>query len=218
MPDWLFFLLCGIGMGILTAIPPAGPIALMVISRAIKGAYTRGFATAVGGKTGELVWAAAAVAGIQTLFTRFPSVRMGFRIAAAVVLVAVGVYFLRQTPDPEEVEQEDKDYEATSVLKHMGKGFSIGIVNLSVLFNWIVGMGIFLSWTDRSASLLENVGLVVGIGLGNYAWFGFVLYLVHWMDDEARKKFLTWIQRIAAAAVLGAAGYIVYKVLRQHVF
>lgn len=217
MPDWLFFLLCGIGMGVLTAIPPAGPIALMVISRAIKGAYVRGFATAVGGKSGELVWAAAAVAGIQTLFDQFPSVRIGFRIVAAIVLVAVGVYFLRQTPDPEEVEKENKDYEATSVLKHMGKGFSIGIVNLSVLFNWIVGMGIFFSWTERSADLVDNVLVVAGIGLGNYAWFAFVLYLVDRMDNETRKKFLTWIQRIAAAAVLGAAGYIVYEVLQQHV-
>src|ERR1700733_6137635 len=93
--------LIGFGLGFFGSMPVAGPIAVIVFGQGLEDRARNGLYLACGAAIAESVYAYLAFWGFSAFLTRYPWIEPTSRVAAAVLLTALGVHFYRRRPKPE---------------------------------------------------------------------------------------------------------------------
>src|SRR5215472_327727 len=99
MMDYIFVLL-GLAVVHLLAVASPGPSTVLVIQTAAVAGRRGGLLAAFAMMVGALLWAIAALFGLQALFARFEWLYLGFRIAGALYLIYLAVMLWRHAGDP----------------------------------------------------------------------------------------------------------------------
>jgi threonine/homoserine/homoserine lactone efflux protein len=214
MSDTLLIALAGFAMGFFGSIPPTGPVALMVINRAFRKKTKHAFAAGVGGALAEVVYSALAVTGVGLLLQQIDLAGTLIRAMSTLVLLGVGLYFFFSPIEEDDIRKaEDAAEDSESAFGHLAKGFSVGIVNPTLILNWTVAVAFFFSFFGLEADLHGQVAFVAGVGSGIIVWSA----LEVWLLDKFQKRYsialLGRIQRWVSVLVMGAAAYLGYQTL-----
>jgi threonine/homoserine/homoserine lactone efflux protein len=92
--------LLGLALVHLLAVASPGPSTVLVIQTAAVAGRQGGLLAALAMMVGALLWAAAALFGLQALFARFAWLHLAFRIGGAIYLVYLAVQLWRHARDP----------------------------------------------------------------------------------------------------------------------
>jgi threonine/homoserine/homoserine lactone efflux protein len=198
---------CAIALvfGFVGSMPLAGPIALLVVSRAAQKRFGEAIRIACGAAAAEAAYAGAAFFGYTELIARRATVLPISRGATAVVLIVLGVRFVRFSPTHARDTRENK---AGTVLF----GFTVSALNPTLILTWSVAVAFVYSYgLDRiSSAYALPFGLCAGAGIA--AWFSLLVSLLRRYEEKIAEPVLTWTVRAMGLAllVLGASSVVTF--------
>src|SRR5262245_331658 len=99
MMDYILILV-GLAVVHLLAVASPGPSTVLVVQTAAVAGRRGGLLAAFAMMVGALIWAVAALFGLQALFARFDWLYAAFRIAGALYLLYLAVMLWRHAGDP----------------------------------------------------------------------------------------------------------------------
>lgn len=196
--------LLGFALGWLGSMPLAGPVSVLVVKRGLAGRARCGIALAIGAALAETGWCAAALFGYGALFDRWTWMRPAAGAVGGALMIGLGLRMLLGRAlvrdDPTGSEAPRRSWPREFVL-----GFSIVLVNVSVLLSWLGILAALhaLQLDSRLDSLTDashayRLSFVAGVPLGIVSWFTLLLWLMGHTGARVRGE---WIGR--AVRVLG---------------
>jgi threonine/homoserine/homoserine lactone efflux protein len=205
-----FVLVCLLAavLGYVAAMPPLGPIAIMVISRGIEGRFTEGRKLGIGAAIAEGTYAGVAWA-FATLFTRYPIALPISRVFTSVVLVVVGIYFVRYVPRPLGTVNERKAPNAFLL------GYLTSFFNPAIIANWMgVAAGIYsLQIIGMQRWMAIPFGLSATLGIG--AWYMTIIALMTKYHSRLPTQFLNRTIRVMGGVLLLIAAWTLISTIRH---
>ncbi len=218
-------LLLGILLGFVLSIPP-GPLAVAVIKKSFEGRFLPAFMTGLGAAVMDIGYtlvatfaSSALVVGLSSLFVRFKWLSLLFQLLCVVVLVVLGLKYLRQ-----------KHKAPTTTLSSTGEiipnkpspaspfwvGVLIAFMNLA--------SPTFLPAMIASVSYLHGEGMLergfwesvlysVGFGLGTLVWFFSLARFLIKQRKKLSSNFISSIYKFAGATFILFALVLVYKIV-----
>ncbi len=215
MNDTLLLVIAGFCMGFFGSVPPTGPVALMVITRAFKKKTKYAFAAGVGGALAEMIYAGLAVTGVGILIQEVQLAETLIRALSTLVLLAVGLYFflspIHESDILEEGEQEVQGL--TGAMGHLAKAFSISIFNPTLILNWTVAVAFFFTLFDIQSDLLGRLLFAGFVAVGMICWTGVEVWLLDKFQERYSVRLLAHIQRAVSVVVIAAALYLGYETI-----
>ncbi len=222
-------LLLGIASGCVLSIPP-GPLGAAVTKHTVGYNFRSGFMVALGGAAMDIVYvliaafaSSAIVTALIDLLTDHVWVLVGFQVVCIVVLIVMGIRYMRHKHDPTE-ETRLLKVEETQEAKALRLGYSspffvgvlIAVANLaSPMF--IPSMISVVSYLQANGllrhSAADNVAYAFGFGIGTAGWFA----LAGKMLVKHRQKFtvtvLSNIYKFAGGTFILCAALLAYNVI-----
>ena len=199
--------LLGLALVHLLAVASPGPSTVLVIQTAAVAGRRGGLLAALAMMVGALVWATAALFGLQALFAQFAWLYMAFRIAGAIYLIYLAVMLWRHARDPlPEI--------APGSTAHLAgwQGFAPMIFGRALLLQLsnpkiMVFFGsIFLSVLPQHMPAWMDGTVLAIVAFNEFTWFALLALLFSGQPARAfyrRAKF--WLDRFmgGALALLG---------------
>ncbi len=151
----LTLFLVGAITGIIYSMPIAGPISIIVVSRAFQGKVRFCLRTALGAAIIESIYVFIVVYGIAVLYELYRPILPYFLFTGAVFVIIIGLKIRKQKIDLKSLESKmiitDK-YENRGGLR---TGIAINLTNPTLLINWFIASFITLSF-------VSSIGLNIG--------------------------------------------------------
>ncbi len=193
--------LAGLALVHLLAVASPGPSTVLVIQTSAVSGRRAGLLAAFAMMLGALVWAAAALYGLQILFARFEWLYVAFRIAGAIYLIYLGVMLLRHAGAP--LPEADPAAAQAGVWQGFVKALLLQLSNPKVM----VFMGsIFISLLPAQPPAWMDATVLAIVAINEFTWFALLALL--FSGNTARafyRRTKVWLDRIMGGA-LGALG------------
>jgi threonine/homoserine/homoserine lactone efflux protein len=158
-------------IGFVASMPLAGPISVLVVTRAAGREFDGALRIGLGAAIAEGIYAAVAFWGFATLLSRHAIVVPVSHGITAVVLVALGIRFIALSPHEKKNRNENK---AGNILL----GFSISVINPTLLVTWSAAVAFLYSKGLRETSSAYAIPFGVCAGAGIGAWFFLLVKLL----------------------------------------
>lgn len=173
-------LLIGFVLGWLTSMPVAGAVSIFIVHRGLAGRVRDGLRLAAGAGVAEALWCAAVRLGLGHLFERWPGLERVAEVGGGVILVGLGIYFLRRrVRTGDGAGRED----AGGRTGNFRLGFALVAGNIAVPVNWVALLAIVQSL--GFAPLEGPPGtFALGVALGIFGWFTFLLLTLDFFRDR----------------------------------
>ncbi|HZU81768.1 MAG TPA: LysE family transporter [Polyangiaceae bacterium] len=188
--------LAALVFGFVGSMPLAGPIAVMVLSRAAGRAFADARRIGFGAALAEGMYAAAAFWGFAALLGRHPVLVPISHAVSAVVLVMLGFRFvffaLREHRPPREKAG------GTFLI-----GFSVSALNPTLLVTWSAAVAFLYSKGVRHASALYALPFGACAGVGVAAWFLVLVRVLRRYQGVLPRVALTMVVRALGVVLLG---------------
>lgn len=181
--------------GFVGSMPLAGPIAVLVLSTAFRQKYGSAIALNVGASLAEGLYAFLAFWGFATFLARHEEIIPIAHAVTAVVLLALGVYFVfwkfRDTKKREEKQAS------------FWVGFSISVLNPTLLVTWSAAVAWIYShrFIDLRPWLAIPWGVAAAAGVA--AWFFVLVGLVKRFHGRLPGRVIVVIVRAMGVALIG---------------
>lgn len=193
--------LAGLALVHLLAVASPGPSTVLVIQTSAVSGRRAGLLAAFAMMLGALVWAAAALYGLQILFARFEWLYVAFRIAGAIYLIYLGVMLLRHAGAP--LPEADPAAAQAGVWQGFVKALLLQLSNPKVM----VFMGsIFISLLPAQPPAWMDATVLAIVAINEFTWFALLALL--FSGNTARafyRRTKVWLDRIMGG-VLAALG------------
>jgi RhtB (resistance to homoserine/threonine) family protein len=198
--------LATIGFVHMLAVMSPGPSFLITAQTAVTRSRMDGVKIALGLGAGTVVWAAAALLGLNFLFQQFPWLFIGMKVAGALFLLWIAYQIFRHAADPLELNEGLDEQDRHNPLL---RGFLTQISNPKV----VVFFGsVFVAILPNEVPGWMIAVLIAIVTLNEIVWYSLVSLLFG--SSPVRRFYLTakrWIDR-ATAALLGLLGL---RLMRQ---
>lgn len=199
--DYVLILL-GLAVVHLLAVASPGPSTVLVIQTAAIAGRRGGLLAAFAMMVGALLWAIAALFGLQALFAQFEWLYLAFRIAGGLYLIYLAVMLWRHARDP---------LPEIAVGSRAGmtgwKGFLRALLlQLSNPKIMVFFGSIFLSLLPQHLPAWMDAAVLTIVGLNEFTWFALLALL--FSSDSARafyRRIKLWLDRVMGG-VLGLLG------------
>jgi threonine/homoserine/homoserine lactone efflux protein len=193
--------LLGLAVVHLLAVASPGPSTVLVIQTAAVSGRRAGLLAAFAMMLGALVWAAAALFGLQVLFARFEWLYLAFRIAGAIYLLYLAYLLLCHAGAP--LPEADPSAVRTGAWQGFLKALLLQLSNPKVM----VFMGsIFISLLPAQPPAWMDATVLAIVALNEFTWFA-LLALV-FSGGAARafyRRTKLWLDRLMGG-LLGLLG------------
>jgi threonine/homoserine/homoserine lactone efflux protein len=193
--------LLGLAVVHLLAVASPGPSTVLVIQTAAVSGRRAGLLAAFAMMLGALVWAAAALFGLQVLFARFEWLYLAFRIAGALYLLYLAYMLLRHAGAPR--PEANPSAVRAGAWQGFLKALLLQLSNPKVM----VFMGsIFISLLPAQPPAWMDTTVLAIVAFNEFAWFA-LLALV-FSGGAARafyRRTKLWLDRVMGG-VLGLLG------------
>ena len=186
--------------GFVGSMPLAGPIAILVISRASQGRFGEALRVGLGAAVAEALYAGLAFWGFTAFLARHAVVVPISHGVTAAVLLALGVRFTFWKADA--TQGKPKNGAGTLFF-----GFSISAINPTLLLTWSAAVAFLASYGLKGASPTYAVPFAVSAGAGIAAWFSLLVALLRRYQGKVPERALTWTVR-ALGLVLVVLGVV----------
>jgi len=165
-------LIVGFLFGFFGSMPLAGPISVLVFSRGIEGRLKRAFSIGIGASFAEAIYAFLAFLGFAAFLADYEFVLPLSRALAAVILVALGVSFMRgrKAGDTESaVPDRRKDRGAKGALV---LGFTVTALNPTLVGTWTAATTMLYSTGLLRFEEAMALPFAFGVLVGDLLWYG----------------------------------------------
>ncbi len=190
----------GIGfvLGWVGSMPVAGAVSIFIFQRGLAGRVRDGMSLAAGAAVAEGLWCAVARYGAGQVLGRWPAVGPVADVVGGLILIALGVYFLRLK---KRLPAADQDSEALSTSREFVLGFVLVAGNIAIPVNWLALITIVISlglnpFTGPPGSFS------LGVALGIMAWFTVLLLLLNHFRSRLTDQTLTRIMQVMGAMLI----------------
>ena len=194
--------LLGLAVVHLLAVASPGPSTVLVVQTAAVGGRRGGLIAALAMMVGALLWATAALFGLQALFARFEWLYLAFRFLGAVYLIYLAIMLWRRARDPlPEIELGSMEHLAGWQRFLRALLLQLSNPKIMVFFG-----SIFLSvLPQHMPDWMDGVVLAI-VAFDEFTWFALLALLFSGAPARAfyrRAKF--WLDRFmgGALALLG---------------
>ncbi len=198
----LIVALAGLALVHLLAVASPGPSTVLVVQTAAIAGRRGGLIAALAMMVGALLWASAALFGLQVLFARFEWLYLAFRLAGAAYLVWLALMLWRHArePLPEAVPGVDAPKSAVAIFV---KALALQLSNPKIM---VFFGSIFLSVLPHHMPAWMEAPVLGIVAFNEFTWFALLALLFSGGPARAfyrRAKF--WLDRImgGALALLG---------------
>lgn len=193
--------LAGLALVHLLAVASPGPSTVLVIQTSAVSGRRAGLLAAFAMMLGAVVWAAAALYGLQILFARFEWLYVAFRIAGAIYLIYLGFMLLRHAGAP--LPEADPAAAQAGVWQGFVKALLLQLSNPKVM----VFMGsIFISLLPAQPPAWMDTTVLAIVAINEFTWFALLALLFSGSTARAfYRRTKVWLDRIMGGA-LGALG------------
>jgi len=189
----------GFLFGFIGSMPLAGPIALLVFGRGVRGAFRSGLAIAGGSALAESGYAFLAYWGIGELLSRHAELVLASRGLAAAVLGGLGLYFTFYPA------RADEAMEALPVRSSFVLGLGVTALNPTFIATWALAVTLLHSTGLVPPTLLAAAPFAVGVGLGILSWFALMLELIRRYRSRFQAETLARLLQAVGAVLLAMA-------------
>jgi len=196
-------LVSGFLMAFFGSMPPTGPIAVLVLQRGVFRKYREGLAIAFGAALPEGVYSALAVFGLSALFERFPAVEWIARIVGVVILLALGIHFIRFKAAKE--DPTDPHAESRGVQRSFFLGFWIAAANPVLILTWSTSVAMLVSLGGLHFGIVDKVAFALAVAAGVVAWFWIMTLTLRRHSDVFTVRVAQKIIRGAGIGMVGMA-------------
>jgi threonine/homoserine/homoserine lactone efflux protein len=188
--------LIALAFGYIGSMPLAGPIAIMVVSRAARRHFGEALSVGVGAAIAEAIYAGIAFWGYTELLARHPLVLPVSHGVTAVVLVALGARFAFWKPTE---KKDHREHKAGTVLV----GFTVSAMNPTLLVTW--GAAVAFLYSKGLTGMPDIVAVPFGAcaGLGVAGWVATLVAILRKYEGKVPRKVLMWTVRALGMALIG---------------
>jgi threonine/homoserine/homoserine lactone efflux protein len=199
--------LLGLLLGFIGSMPVAGPIALLVLRKGLRGHYSEGIALAMGAAISEAVYCALALLGFDYLFVRYPIVESASRIIGGLLLIGLGIGFalMKAKDDPTDGGTPQASSKATPFLT----GLTVAGLNPTLMVTWS-GVAAIVYSTFGAFGEWEKVGFPIGVGIGNFLWFVVMLMLMKRYRSRFQTTSITRGIKAVGIIMTGMGGWMLW--------
>lgn len=200
-------LLIGFPFGFFGSMPVAGPIAVLVFSRAIDNRFKSGLMIAAGAAIAESIYAFLAYWGFSSFLIQYPWIDPVSRALAAVILIGLGVAFaLKKDSDeaPPPVERE-------GLFGAFMLGFSITALNPTFIATWTAAATMLYSTGILEFTPANAMPFSLSVCAGIVAWFALLIWLIRRFKSRFRRRTLTKVVRYMGWFLIAVGIYFAYK-------
>lgn len=193
--------LAGLAIVHLLAVASPGPSTVLVIQTAAVSGRRAGLLAAFAMMLGALVWAAAALYGLQILFARFDWLHVAFRVGGAAYLLYLALMLLRHAGAP--LPEADPSAIRAGAWQGFLKALLLQLSNPKVM----VFMGsIFVSLLPAQPPAWMDATVLAIVAVNEFTWFALLALL--FSGETARafyRRTKLWLDRFmgGALALLG---------------
>lgn len=203
--------LAGLAVVHLLAVASPGPSTVLVIQTAAVSGRRAGLLAAFAMMLGALVWAAAALFGLQVLFARFDWLYLAFRIAGALYLIYLAYMLLRHAgaplPEADLSAANPSAANPSAVRAGAWQGFLKALLLQLSNPKVMVFMGsIFISLLPAQPPSWMDATVLAIVAVNEFTWFALLALL--FSGGAARafyRRTKLWLDRLMGG-VLGLLG------------
>ena len=193
--------LLGLAVVHLMAAASPGPSFVLVAQTAVGSGRRAGLLAAVAMMLGAVIWAAAALYGLQALFARFEWLYLAMRIGGGLYLLYLAVMLWRHAPEP--LPEPSPAGDKTGAAQGFVRALLLQLSNPKVM---VFFGSIFLALLPAHPPAGMQVATLAIVAFNEFTWFALITLLFSGGPARAiyrRAKF--WLDRImgGALALLG---------------
>lgn len=193
-------LLLGLVFGFFGAMPLAGPIALLILSRGMEGRFREGIFTALGASAAETIYAFLAFLGFSAFLTQFTWVLPLSKGLAAVVLAALGISFFRKRPpEPGQNVAHGRGRHALAI------GFLLTALNPTLVATWSAATTTLYSLEVVEFQARYSWLFALGVFGGDMAWYWLMLVLTRQHRLSFGPNVLRRVLQVMGVGLVGLA-------------
>jgi threonine/homoserine/homoserine lactone efflux protein len=177
-----------------------GPSFVMVARLAVATSRANGLGAAVGMGAGGVLFAAAALLGLQAVLLAVPSVYLALKVLGGLYLAYLGVRIIRAAKAPLPVEASGQSG-ATSVARSFWLGLTTQVSNPKTA---IVYASVFAAFLPDTVSAYFCVVLVAMVFVIEAGWYAVVATMLS--SQQPRRAYLAckaWVDRAAGLVMVG---------------
>jgi threonine/homoserine/homoserine lactone efflux protein len=195
-----FLTLLSIGAAQLAAVISPGPSFLVTARTAVARSRGEGIKIALGLGAGTVIWAGAALFGLNVLFHAVPALFIAMKVAGALFLVWIAWQIFRHAAEPLKIDGNDASEGGSSFMR----GFWVQLSNPKVM---VFFGSIFIAMLPESPPLWMLLALLAIVTFNEVWWYSAVA--LFFGSGPVRNFYLkakAWIDRITGL-FLGALGF-----------
>jgi threonine/homoserine/homoserine lactone efflux protein len=189
----------GLFIGFLMCIP-IGPINVWVINTYLKKSSTRALSIAFGGSLMDLCYFYLILSGLS-FFTLDPKITMILKSVGIVFIFILGVKeIINKTIEVNKVSEGETP---KGILKGILLGILIYTSNPTLILT-MAGLGTFVKSLELFKFNQLNIILIsIGLSLGSFLWFIFLIKIVERYKETIRNKYLNYLSRVSGVLMIG---------------
>jgi len=194
--------LLGLAVVHLLAVASPGPSTVLVIQTAAVAGRRGGLLAAFAMMVGALLWATAALYGLQALFARFDWLYVAFRIGGGLYLLYLAVMIWRHAGDPLPEIPVDRTRHMTGWQGFL-RALALQLSNPKIM---VFFGSIFLSLLPQNPPAWMDATVLAIVALNEFCWFALLALLFSGGPARAfYRRAKVWLERIMGG-VLGLLG------------
>jgi threonine/homoserine/homoserine lactone efflux protein len=194
--------LLGLALVHLLAVASPGPSTVLVIQTSAVAGRRGGLLAALAMMAGALLWAAAALFGLQVLFARFEWLYLAFRIGGAIYLIYLAVQLWRHARDPLPEIPVGRAIRLTGWQGFL-RALLLQLSNPKIM---VFFGSIFLSLLPQNLPAWMDATVLAIVALNEFTWFALLALLFSGGPARAfYRRTKVWLDRFmgGALALLG---------------
>ncbi len=204
-------LLLGIVFGFFGAMPLAGPVALIIFSRGMEGRFRAGLFTALGSSSAEFIYALLAFLGFATFLAEVPWVLPVSKGAAAIVMLFLGITFMRRKVGSTEQAAPEKDRKRHA----LALGFLLTALNPTLIATWAAATTTLYSMEIVSFQPDNAWVFALGVFGGDMLWYWLMLVLTHRYRLRFGPVVLHRVLQVMGLGLIGLAVWFVVTLVQM---
>lgn len=191
--------LIGICAALTVGVISPGPSFVMIARTAMATSRTEGIAASIGMGLGGVLFAIAALLGLQGLLLALPMLYMGLKIVGGIYLAYLGYKIWRGAAEPLVITDTKKD-NRTSFSRSLMLGFTTQVSNPKTS---IVYASVFAAFMPGSQSISFDLALISAVFVIEVSWYTIVAIALS--SEKPRNTYLRykkWLDKVAGGVMM----------------
>lgn len=182
------FLIKGILIGLLFGMP-AGAVGAMTVQRTLKYGLKAGLLTGLGSSVADCLYACVGAFGLTLISDFLFQYQSIINLAGGGLIMGMGIRMLQIEND-----KTKNIADSTGRVRMFASSFAVGITNPAAILTFLFAF----SWfgINGQTGLAEGTGLVCGVFIGTYIWWGFLVAVTSKLKKRSKKRSLQKMNQI----------------------